>query len=54
MSVGIATGHVLQGPGSIPIRAKTFRFSTVSRSALGRTQPPIQWAQGALSLGAKR
>jgi hypothetical protein len=28
-------------------------FSTTSRAALGRTQPPIQWIPGALSLGIK-
>jgi hypothetical protein len=31
-----------------------FLFSTVSRTALGSTQPPIQWVPGALSLGVKR
>jgi hypothetical protein len=29
-------------------------FDTVSRSALGPTQPPIRWVPGALSLGVKR
>jgi hypothetical protein len=29
-------------------------FATASRTALGPTQPPIQWALGALSLGVKR
>jgi hypothetical protein len=29
-------------------------FSAASRSALGRIQPPIQWAPGALSTGVKR
>jgi hypothetical protein len=30
-----------------------FLFTTASRTALGLTQPPIQWVRGALSLGAK-
>jgi hypothetical protein len=29
-------------------------ITTVSRTALGPTQPPIQWVQGAFSLGVKR
>jgi hypothetical protein len=31
-----------------------FPFTTASRTALGPTQPPIQWVRGALSLGVKR
>jgi hypothetical protein len=33
---------------------KNFLFSTASRPALGPTQPPIQWVQGALSSGVKQ
>jgi hypothetical protein len=32
----------------------TFLFTTASRTALGPTQPPIQWVPGALSVGVKR
>jgi len=31
----------------------TFLFTTLSSTALGPTQPPIQWVPGALSLGVK-
>jgi hypothetical protein len=31
-----------------------FLFTTVSRTALGPTQLPVQWISGALSLGVKR
>jgi hypothetical protein len=31
-----------------------FLFATASRTALGPTQPPIQWIPGTLSLGVKR
>jgi hypothetical protein len=31
-----------------------FFFTTVSRTALGPTQPPIQWVLEVLSLGVKR
>jgi hypothetical protein len=33
---------------------RIFLFTTASRTALGPTQPPIQWLPGALSLGVKR
>jgi hypothetical protein len=32
---------------------RIFLFTTASRTALGPTQPPIQWVTGALSLGGK-
>jgi hypothetical protein len=33
---------------------RIFLFTTASTTALGPTQPPIQWVLGALSLGVKR
>jgi hypothetical protein len=32
---------------------RIFLFTTASRTALGLTQPPIQWVPGSLSLGSK-
>jgi hypothetical protein len=57
-SVGRALGHGLGDRGS-GVRFSggglgIFLFTTVSRTALGPTQPPIQWETGALSLGVKR
>jgi hypothetical protein len=43
-----------KGRTSSPCRGKNFHFSTLSRSALGPTQPPIQWVPGAFSPGLKR
>jgi hypothetical protein len=48
-SVGMATGFVLDGQGSIPSESKIFLFSTASRLALGSNQPPIQRVPGAIS-----
>jgi hypothetical protein len=39
---------------SSPGRGKTFLFSTLSRQALGPTQPHIQWVPRALAQGVKR
>jgi hypothetical protein len=55
-SVGIALGYGLDDRGSrvrFPAGLGIFLFTTASRTALGPTQPPIQWIPGALSLGVK-
>jgi hypothetical protein len=40
--------------GSIPGRERIFPLASVSRLALGPTQPPVQWVPWVLSLGVKR
>jgi hypothetical protein len=35
-------------------RRKIFPAASVSRPALGSTEPPVQWVPGVLSLGLKR
>jgi hypothetical protein len=43
-STGIATDYGLDGPGIKSRRGRD--FSHTSRSALGLTQPPVQWVPG--------
>jgi hypothetical protein len=53
----VALGYCLDDRGSrvrFPAGAGIFLFTTASRTALGPTQPPVQWLPGALSLGVKR
>jgi hypothetical protein len=55
-SVSIVLGYGLDNQGSMfdPWQGLgIFLFTTMSRMALGPTQPPIQWVPGALSLGEK-
>jgi hypothetical protein len=53
--VGITTGYGLDDRG---VRVRDLiglrLLSTLSRPALGLTQPPIEWVPGALSPGVKR
>jgi hypothetical protein len=56
-SVGIALGYGLKDRDStvrFPAGLGIFPFTIASRTALGPTQPPIQWVPAALSLGIKR
>jgi hypothetical protein len=56
-SVGKALVYGLDDQGSVvrfPVELEIFLFTTVSRTVLGPTQPPIQRLTAALSLGAKR
>jgi hypothetical protein len=39
----VATGYGMDDVGLIPERDKIFLLPTISRLALGPTQPPIQW-----------
>jgi hypothetical protein len=52
-SVGIVIDYRLDDRG-VGVRVKNFLFSTLSRPALGLTQPPIQWVSGDLSPEEKR
>jgi hypothetical protein len=56
-SVGIALGYGLDIRGSrvrFPAVAGNIFLTTASRTALGPTQPPIQWFSEVLSLEVKR
>jgi hypothetical protein len=51
-SVGIALDN--RGSGiRFPAGLGIFLLTTASRTALGPTQPPIQWTPGALYMGVK-
>jgi hypothetical protein len=53
-SVGIATGYGLDGCDSIPGRARDLSLLHIVQTGSGFTQPPIQWASGAISSGIKQ
>jgi hypothetical protein len=54
-SVGMATGYGLDEQGfNTWWGLGIFPFDTMSRLALGPTQPPIHWVSGALSPGVKQ
>jgi hypothetical protein len=54
-SVSIVSDYGLDDRGSIPDRGqRIFLLASASKSALGPTQPPVQWVPGVLSPGLKR
>jgi hypothetical protein len=56
-SVGTALCYGLDDRAArvrFPAGAGNLSFTTASRTALGPTQPPIQWVTGAIFLGVKR
>jgi hypothetical protein len=48
------TAHLLDGRSPTAGRSKIFLLSTISKSILGPTQPPIQWEPGPIPPGVKR
>jgi hypothetical protein len=46
----LTMGWMMRNRSSSPVTVKNFHFTIPSRKAL---RPPIQWVEGALSLGAK-
>jgi hypothetical protein len=56
-SVSIVSGYGLDDRAievRSPAGARISSLTSVSRPALGPTQPPVQWVPGVLSLGVKR
>jgi hypothetical protein len=54
-SVITESDYGLGDRGSIPTTGeRIFPLASVSRPALGPTQPPVQWVPGVLSPGVKR
>jgi hypothetical protein len=49
--VGIATGYVLDGPGSVPGGARILSTPHPQDRLWGLTHPPVQWVPEVLSLG---